>query len=477
MQLQTENRLGPTGLPAQRIDATGRAHIDLRAVLALAAPLMANSAIQMLLNLTDTWFIGRLSTQAVAAVASVHWLVLVVIMLFGGVGLAVQTVVAQYFGGGRHARASQAVWIALWGITFTLPLYLAAAAAGHWILRPFGLDPEVQHLAGDFWMPRIAGSFFGAATWAVLGFFNGIGRPRVTVAATALMALSNVVFNQLFIFNLGLGIAGSGLATAAAQVLAVGYVLAAFLKEEQRARFRSHLTWRLHPPRLIKQMLLGFPMGLLYAGDLLGVALFQIMQVKLDAAAGAATQIAMMLTSIAYLPGLGIALAGTTLVGQSIGAGDRDWAMKVGTRVTVFAAAYMGGMGIVLALCGPWLMPLFIAAHDAQSAAVIALGVKILWFAAVYQFFDGLNLGSGFCLRGAGDALVPAALVLGLAWLLFVPLAHMLIFASGQGWVDVLPQLGWGALGGWAALVLYVLLLGSMLFVRWRSGAWHRLRI
>ena len=65
MQLQTENRLGPTGLPAQRIDATGRAHIDLRAVLALAAPLMANSAIQMLLNLTDTWFIGRLSTQAV----------------------------------------------------------------------------------------------------------------------------------------------------------------------------------------------------------------------------------------------------------------------------------------------------------------------------------------------------------------------------------------------------------------------------
>jgi len=199
--------------------------------------------------------------------------------------------------------------------------------------------------------------------------------------------------------------------------------------------------------------------------------------VKLDAAAGAATQIAMMLTTIAYLPGLGIALAGTTLVGQSIGAGDRDWAMKVGTRVTVFAAAYMGGMGILLALCGPWLMPLFIAAHDAQSAAVVALGVKILWFAAVYQFFDGLNLGSGFCLRGAGDALVPAALVLGLAWLLFVPLAHMLIFASGQGWVDVLPQLGWGALGGWAALVLYVLLLGSMLFVRWRSGAWRRLRI
>ena len=62
-------------LPAQRIDAAGRAHVDQRAVLALALPLMANSAVQIVLNLTDMWFMGRISTKALAAVGAVQWLV------------------------------------------------------------------------------------------------------------------------------------------------------------------------------------------------------------------------------------------------------------------------------------------------------------------------------------------------------------------------------------------------------------------
>ena len=55
-------------LPAQRVDADGRAHVDQRAVFALALPLMANSAVQIVLSLTDMWFIGRISTPALAAV-------------------------------------------------------------------------------------------------------------------------------------------------------------------------------------------------------------------------------------------------------------------------------------------------------------------------------------------------------------------------------------------------------------------------
>jgi MATE family multidrug resistance protein len=199
--------------------------------------------------------------------------------------------------------------------------------------------------------------------------------------------------------------------------------------------------------------------------------------VRLSTTDGATTQLAMGLASVAYMPGFGIALAGTTLVGQSIGAGDRDWAMKLGTRAVTMAALYMGGIGALLALAGPWILPLFTSAHDADSAAVIALGTRVLWLAAAYQLFDGLNLGSGMALRGAGDAAVPALLVLALSWLLFLPLAHAFTFGPGEGWVDFLPQLGWGSLGGWSALVLYMLALGSMLWLRWRSGGWRRIRI
>jgi MATE family multidrug resistance protein len=202
-----------------------------------------------------------------------------------------------------------------------------------------------------------------------------------------------------------------------------------------------------------------------------------MMQTRLGTVGGAATQMVVILTSLAYMPGFGIASAGTTLVGQSIGAGARGWAQRVGNHVILLAALYMGGIGVLIALAGPWLLPFFAGAHDADSAAAVALGVRLLWLAAGYQFFDGLNLGSSMCLRGAGDVRVPAALVLPVSLLLFVPLAHALTFAPGQGWVHFLPQFGFGATGGWVAVLIYVMVLGMTLFLRWRSRAWQSIRI
>jgi MATE family multidrug resistance protein len=68
-------------------------------------------------------------------------------------------------------------------------------------------------------------------------------------------------------------------------------------------------------------------------------------------------------------------------------------------------------------------------------------------------------------------------MVLALSWLLFVPLAHSLSFAPGMGWVNWLPQFGMGAVGGWLAALVYVCCLGSMLLLRWRSGAWQRMSL
>src|SRR5436305_1434726 len=321
-------------LPAQRIDAAGRTHVDQRAVLALALPLMANSAVQIVLNLTDMWFMGRISTRALAAVGAVQWLVIAVMLVLGGAGTAVQTLVAPHCRARRYRRAGQAGWTPLWAMACTAP-----------------------------------------------------------------------------------------------------------------------------------------------AADLLGFAVFQMMPARLGTAGGAATQMVVILTSIAYMPGFGIASAGTTLVGQSIGARSRDWALQVGDRVILLAALYMGAIGVLIALGGPWVLPFFIGSHDSESAQAVVIGTQLLWLAAGYQFFDGLNLGSSMCLRGAGDVRIPAALVLTVSLLLFVPLAHAFTFASGQGWVRFLPQFGWGAVGGWVAVLIYVMLLGSTLFLRWRSGAWQKIRL
>jgi MATE family multidrug resistance protein len=233
------------------------------------------------------------------------------------------------------------------------------------------------------------------------------------------------------------------------------------------------LKWRA----LGAQIALGFPMGLLGAADILGFALFQLMQVKLGTVDGAATQIVMMLTSFCYMPAVGIAMAGTTLVGQSIGARRRDWAGKVGNGIIAFAVIYMGAIGVILAAVGPWLVPVFTNAADPNAAKVVASASMLLWIAAGYQLFDGLNIASSACLRGAGDVRLPALMVIVLSWLVFVPVAHALSFAPGEGWVSWLPQYGYGAVGGWFAAVIYILLLGVTLYLRWYSGAWRRVEI
>jgi MATE family multidrug resistance protein len=464
-------------LPAQRIDAAGKPHVDLPAVFRLAAPLMATNAVQALLNLTDLWFIGRLSTHAVAAMGAIYWILTCAILLFGGVGLAVQTFVAQAYGGRRGAHASRALWNALWASIALIPLFLGLAFAGPMLLRPFGLDPQVEALALEYWRPRMAGAFIGSMGWAAMGFFNGISAVRFTLAVVVTTTVSNAFFNQVFMFELDMGMRGAAWGTNAAQLVGVALAMTLFLRGEIARRYRSTLMWRPRWSVIRAQLMVGLPIGVMYGADVLGLALSQMMIAQTGAIGAAATQIVMALTSMAYMPTIGIALAGTTLVGQSIGAGSRDWANRLGNVTIVMCAALMAVVAVLLLVVGPWVLPLFVSSGDNSATEVVALGLVLLWPAAAYQVFDGLYCGAGFCLRGAGDTRVPAATALCLSWFLFVPLAHTLIFAPGQGWIDGLPQYGLGAKGGWLALMIYCTLLGLSMLWRWRHGAWRRVRL
>ena len=71
----------------------------------------------------------------------------------------------------------------------------------------------------------------------MMGFFNGTGHPRLTLLITAVTTVANALLNQLFIFRLGWGIAGSAWATNAAQILGLALALAIFLRADYRRRY------------------------------------------------------------------------------------------------------------------------------------------------------------------------------------------------------------------------------------------------
>jgi MATE family multidrug resistance protein len=463
-------------LPALRLDHQGGRHIDMGAVAVLAMPLVLNSTMQAVLNLTDTWFIGRLSTAATAAISAVHWLALLAIFLIGGVAMGVQTLAAQAYGRGRFRHATRTAWLGLWASLLSIPAFGLTVAFGPAMIRAFGLDADVEALAIEYWIPRMIGGPLAAALWAANAFFNGIGRTRITLAVGIIVLGSNAVLNEIFIFRFGWGMAGAAWATTAAELIGVAIAIRMILALDRR-QYAPRLTWRPDAGRIAALIALGLPMAMTASADLGAAALFQLMMVQYGVVDGAATQIVTIFTALAYMPGIGLALAGTTLVGQAIGAGDHGWAARLGNRVILVVSCYMGGIGIVIALTGNWLVPLFVNAADPRAAEVIALCASLLWLAAAYQFFDGVNFASAFCLRGAGDARIPALIVLACGTLLFLPLTHYLTFAPGEGWFDVAPGLGLGAVGGWSAILVYVLAIGSALWLRWKNGAWKRIRL
>jgi multidrug resistance protein, MATE family len=464
-------------LPAQRLGVDGKMRVDIKAIIWLAFPFILNSALNAVLNLTDTWFIAQISSQATAAMGAIYWASLTLIIFLGGIAIAVQTFAAQAIGANSKTRAAHWLWTGLYGAVCVIPFFWLAAWAGPWALQRIGLEPAIAQLAIEYWQPRMWTAPFGTALWTMLSFINGVGKPRLSIIINVIVAVANALLNQLFIFNWGMGIAGSAWATGAS--LLIGLVGTALLLRSPGLfdDYPFAYTRRFRFKSLKAVFRIGLPTGLFIALDFIALAFFQLYQTQLGAVGGAATQIVMMLTSIAYMPAVGIGNAGNTLVAQSIGAGDRQWAGKLGNVTIGLATGYMASVGVLIALLSPWLMSVFVSPNDPQANEVIRLGITLSWIAVAYQFFDGLNISSSFCLRAAGDAKTPALMLGGLAWFVFIPLAQMLTFEQGKTWFSWLPGFGFGAVGGWIAACVYIGLLGSILFWRWRSGAWRTMTL
>ncbi len=461
-------------LPALLYAPDGSRRVDYRAVIGLAWPLFLQFGVQALMNVTDTWFVGRLGADAVAGMNAVNFSSFTLLLLFGGCAIAVQTIVAQRYGAGRNARAGQAAWHGLYAALLTVPLGVGVALSGNAVFTFFQLPDEVVTAAADYWLPRMAGAGAVVAMWALGNFFNGIGRTRISLWGALFSAVVNVVLNWWLILELGMGMFGAGLASALATGGAVVFYAVVFLSRPFREKFATTRTWRLSWPMLASIFALGVPLGVHMMFDVGAFAMFQLMVGKLGAVPGASTQIAMILTSLGFLPVAGLNFAAASLVGQSIGAGDKDWAARVGSACVKLAFGYMAVWAILFATAGGPLSSIFVDSADPNAAAVVELSAALLLIAAGYQLFDALNLGCLGCLRGAGDVVVPTVALLVLAWCLFVPLSHILIFEEGEGWVDFLPQYGLGARGGWIAAFIHITLLGSFLLLRWKSGAWRK---
>ncbi|MGA9631695.1 MAG: MATE family efflux transporter, partial [Candidatus Acidiferrales bacterium] len=139
--------------------------------------------------------------------------------------------------------------------------------------------------------------------------------------------------------------------------------------------------------------------------------------------------------------------------GQAFGRRDPHAASRAGWTAMLLGAIFMTCMALIL-----WLLPAYIVRIYTPDPVVIHGATKLLFVAAFFQLFDGLQAVATGALRGAGDTRTPMILSASIYWLIGVPLGAYLCF-----------QRSWGASGLWSGLSISLILIGSVLVY-----VWHR---
>jgi len=420
-----------------------------RQIFAIAVPALFALVSEPLMVLADTAIVGHLGTTPLAGLAIAATVLNTVVGLCIFLAYGSTAAVARSQGAGAeeeaHAIAVSGLWLA---IALGVGLALMLLAGADQLSAGVASSPAVADQA------RIYLTITAAALPAILlslaatGALRGELDLRTPLIVTVVANLVNIVLNLLFVYGLHLGIAGSALGTTLAQWGAALWLSAIVTLRARRAGAITHP----HPSAVLSAARDGVPLFARTVTLRIALLLPTILAARLGDASLAAHQVAMaVVTFIAY--GLdAIAIAGQTLTGRTLGAGDADGTRRLSRRMMGWGVVTGVGAGAVLALTSP-----LVAVAFSGDAAVRHALLPALLVIAVIQPVSGVVFVLDGLLIGAGDGRY-------LAWAGVVTLAVYTPVAL------LLAQ--WGFTWLWVAYAAFMLARLATLGLRERSNRW-----
>ncbi|MBQ2949394.1 MAG: MATE family efflux transporter [Clostridia bacterium] len=441
---------------------------QVRLIAQLSLPAIMAQLSHIVMQYIDASMVGRLGATASASIglmASSTW-------LFNGMcqaavtGFTVQ--VAQRIGAGeqREARAVQKLAF-LVAVGFALVLALAGASVSGWL--PGWLGGEAGILAGatSYFLIYALSLPFVQLNNLSTGLLQASGNMRLPSVLHVVMCGLDVVFNMLLIFpettlfgvaipGAGLGVAGAALGTALSQVV-IGFVMLFFLLvRSPMLSIRRGERLRYERRFLMRSLRIGLPIGV----ERIIMSGAQVMATRIVAPLGtiaiAANSFGVTAESLCYMPGYGIASAAATLIGQSIGAGRKDLARRLGVLTTCLGIAVMSVSGALMYAFAPVMIGIM-----SPDPAVVELGARVLRIEAFAEPMFAASIVAAGVFRGAGDTLMPSIFNFASMWGVRLPMAALLA-----------PKLG--LVGVWIAMFSDLTVGGILFLIRLRGGKWLR---
>ena len=441
---------------------------QLSLTLQLSWPAIMAQLATIIMQYIDAAMVGRLgATQsaAVGLVASTTW-------LFGGLSYAAamgfNVLTAQRVGGGRLADARNILKQALvLCLAFSTVMALLAAVLSSSLPGILRADRSIWKDASAYFL--VYSLFLPALQLdnVTAGQLQATGNMRTPGIYMVVMCALDVVFNTLFIFptgtirlgslalpGAGLGTAGAALGTGLAELVVGLYLLYFVLRRSPVLRLEK--GERLHFDRQQLRTILRIAAPVASEKVILSSA--QIVSTAIVAPLGtvaiAANSFAITAESLCYMPAYGIQSAAAMVVGQSVGAGRRQMARRLGWVTVLLGIAVMVLTGGLLYLLAPQMMAIL-----TPDPEIIALGTRVLRIEAFAEPMFGASIVAGGVFQGTGSTLVPTLFNLGTMWGIRLPLA----------WLAA-PR--WGLPGVWTAMCLELCVRGILYLIRLVGKHW-----
>jgi MATE family multidrug resistance protein len=440
-----------------------------RALLVLGLPLVGSHLAQFGVHVTDTVMLGWYGVNELASVVIGGNFWFIIFIVGSGFAAALPAIVASAMAKKDEVQVRRATrmafWLSLIYATVMLPVFLFAEA----ILLAAGQDAEVARLAGDYLIIAGWGVYPSLMIMVLKSYLSALERTGVVLWVTVGAAVAHIFTNWVLIFGkLGfpeMGVQGAAVSTLMTETVAclilARYAVRNFPEHDLFARF-----WRPDNQAMAQIFALGWPIGLTMLAEVGLFAAAALMMGSISPIALAAHGIALQLAAFAFLIHLGLSNAATIRAGQAEGQGDID-ALREGALAAVLLSLCIAlAASLIFAVFAEPLLSVFLDPTDPDTPAVIAVGIGLLYFAAVFQLADGGQATAIGLLRGIQDTKVPMYLAIFCYWCIGLPVAYGLGFG-----------LGWGGSGIWSGLVIGLVTVWISLSARFWLVGLRRMRV
>ena len=439
-------------------------------VFVMSLPAILAELSTTLMQYIDASMVGSLGAHATASIGIVESTIWLLDGLAGCAAAGFTVQVAQLVGAGRDRDARN---VFRQGLVVSI-LFSAALAAGGVLASGslpvwLGADPELYADASRYF--RICSYSIVPVALARLGtgMLQCSGDMRTPSVLNVLCCVLDVCFNSILIRpsgvlsigplsmpvpGLGLGTSGAAMGTLLAQTVTAALLLWFAMTRSERLAFRERGTWAPQAKTMRPAWTVSWPMLLERIVTSSAYVACTAIVAPLGVAAVAANSLAITAEAVCYMPGFGIEVAATTIVGQAVGAKRRDLARSFARLSTVLGMLVMTVSGALMFALAPQIMAML-----TPDPTVRALGAQVLRIEAFAEPLFGASMVASGALRGAGDTLIPSIFCLASMWGVRIPLMAL-----------AAPR--WGLIGVWCAMAFELCVRGALFLVRLLRDRW-----